>query len=291
MLKLLVLTWCWRFVGPCLCLEGVKKYTCLGVLSLTWERYQYSIWNHKRLFSQFSFSSKCALVEQVEQAKDRTENRMFVVVVEFPEKRETHNVSTKSNRNQTLSISLSHTHTRTTLPINSIFSPWAVSFNLISKLRQKVCPLRKKDNTILSCEHAERYWLAPRHASAGDFKRAQSGTYATKMESRRKSHRFLLRLPYIPHTTLPPLIHPSAHLSLYPLFPHPPPSPSLPPRTLFFSSTSNVWCLASGQAWRLVGAARRPHPVGTAPVEQASLVWLLSSNNCTGWTLYRRHGL
>lgn len=183
----------------------------------------------KRRTSQF------VPVEQVGKAKE-VNDRIFAVVVEFPEKRETHKVSSKSNRKQTLSIKQTHTHTL----MKSIFSPWAVSFNLISKLRQKVCSLRKKDKTNLFCEHAECYWLAPRHASAGDFKLAQSATCATRTESRLKSQRFLLRLTHIALPAPPPtsLIHASAHLSFYPLFPHPPIPPltsPLPQSPLFLS--------------------------------------------------------
>lgn len=63
------------------------------------------------------------------------------------------------------------------------------------------------------------------------------------------------------------------------------PSISHPPLPLW------VWWLANRPAKRLMSALCQHHPVGTAPVKHASLLWhfnYISSTQSTGWTHNRR---
>lgn len=201
-------------------------------------------------------------------------------------------MSPQSPIETTLSQSLSHTH------IHAQRCRWTPSFP------PEQCPSILLANCVKKCVHyakrtTQTSLASTRSATGWRPDRLALGTsnglrVALTPQRRRaigKAGVSCCNCPIYPTPpSLPSFIHQPIYPSIHCFHIHPP-SPSLPPRTLFFSSTSNVWCLANGQAWRLVGAARRPHPVGTAPVEQASLLWLLSSNNCTGWTLYRRHGL
>lgn len=91
--------------------------------------------------------------------------------------------------------------------------------------------------------------------------------------------------PYTPHQ--PPSPHSSISLFILLSTVSTSTTSTSPAEPSFSQPPLMSWGLASGQAWRLAGAVRQPHPVGTAPVEGARLLWLLSSNNCTGWTLYR----
>ena len=92
------------------------------------------------------------------------------------------------------------------------------------------------------------------------------------------------------HPPIHQFISPSIHCFL--LQPSiPPPQhvyPPHPPLLLW------VWCLASGPAQRLVSTPCQPHPVGTAPVKDASQLWhfnYISSTHSTGWTQDRRERL
>lgn len=101
---------------------------------------------------------------------------------------------------------------------------------------------------------------------------------AIKPQRQRALHKPPLPAATDLHPSCFSFIHPSGHLSFYPSFyihtsfpppKHVYPSISHPPLLIW------VWCLASGQAQRLVGALCLPHPVGTVPVKHARLLWCL----------------
>lgn len=149
----------------------------------------------------------------------------------------------------------------------------------IGTVRQKVClsyrNVREANTTLSNIQQAAIGW----HPDTLAVRTSNRLIEAIKPQRQRA-----LRKPLLPAATdLHPSFFPPSSIHqvisafihcflIHTSFPPPQhvyPSISHPPLLLW------VWCLANGQAQRLVGTLSLPHPVGTAPVKHARLLWCL----------------